>query len=380
MVFAGRQTAFVLPALMSATLKQIADRTGVSPMTISRVLRGVGRVRVETRRRVLEVAEEMGHFRLKGVVFPPPIRQGHTDHNLKLLLPYSHSDLVMTELVQQFLTGLKQRLHETGGLLYTALFRSLEDIFEEARRHRIHGIILRQILPADYVEKLQAHYPIVYAAADDFYGGVDRVSINENCCAARILNYLTFKGHKDIAFFGIADSNARFRSDENSWSEIALVDRPVDAIHGARYAAWTYLAQDQTGAHQLRVRVEPRDWRFQSLVDTVRVGLRHLLVLRPQPTALVLPTDSIAVVVIRALKEHRLKVPDDMSIVSYGDTQMAKAHHPPMTSMRPPLEQMGHTVAELIERRLAQSHAVPVSVQLEGNLCEEETVDAWPRS
>ena len=193
MVFAGRQTAFVPPALMSATLKQIADRTGVSPMTISRVLRGVGRVRVETRRRVLEVAEEMGHFRLKGVVFPPPIRQGHTDHNLKLLLPYSHSDLVMTELGQQFLTGLKQRLHETGGLLYTALFRSLEDIFEEARRHRIHGIILRQILPPDYVEKLQAHYPIVYAAADDFYGGGDRVSINENCCAARILIYLTFR-------------------------------------------------------------------------------------------------------------------------------------------------------------------------------------------
>ena len=68
-----------------------------------------------------------------------------------------------------------------------------------------------------------------------------------------------------------------------------------------------------------------------------------------------------------------------MSIVSYSGTQMAKAHHPPITSMRPPLEQMGHAVAELIERRLAQSHAVSVSVQLEGNLCEEETVAAWPR-
>ena len=364
---------------MFATLKEIADRTGVSPMTISRVLRGVGKVRSETRRRVLEVAEAMGYFRLSGVVFPPAIRQGHTDHNLKLLLPYSHSDLLMSELGQRFLTSLKQRLDDTGGRVYTTPFRSLDDILEEARTHRIHGIILRQTLPADYLEKLKMHYPIVNAAADDFYGGVDSVSINENCCAAQILNYLCVKGHEDIAFFGVAENNPRFRPDENGWSQVALVDRPIDTIHGARHAAWTYLAQDQTSTHQLRVHVGPRDWRFQSLFDTARLGLRQLLVLRPQPTALVLPADSIAVAVIRALKEHRLKVPDDMSIVSYGGTQMAKAHQPTITSMRLPWEQMGHVVAELIERRLAQSHAVPVSVQLEGTLCEGESVAAWPR-
>ncbi|HEY5706131.1 MAG TPA: LacI family DNA-binding transcriptional regulator [Terrimicrobiaceae bacterium] len=354
---------------MSVTLKEIANRTGVSPMTISRALRGIGSVKIATRKRVLQVAEEMGHFRSKGVVFPPPVRQGHTDHHLKLLLPYYRGNLLLPD--QRLLTGLKQRLDETGGLLHFAPFRSLDDIITEARRHHVHGIVLRQILPADYLEKLVSNYPVVYAATDDFQAGVDSVSTNENRCAAQILNHLTLRGHRDIAFYGIADTQSAIPSREESLGAFALVD---SSIQGARCAAWNYLAQTHACSHPLSVQVDRRDPRFQSLDDTARLGLRQLLVTRPQPTALVVATDSTAAAVVRGLREHGLRIPDDMSVISYGGTNEGRRQDPPITSLRLPLEQIGHTVPELVERRLAQPSAVPVTVLLEATLLEGGTV------
>ena len=363
---------------MSVTLKELADRAGVSPMTISRALRGVGRVKDQTRRRVLRVAEELGYFRIKRVVFPPPVRQGHTDHNLRLLVPYSHSDLLTTEPGQQFLTGIKRRLNETGGFLFPALFQSAEDILDEARKHHVHGIVLRQTLPATYLQKLTRHYAVVCAAADDFYAGVDSVFANENRCAAQILDHLTFYKHKDVAFFGVVDSDFSFRPDEEVFGTHLVLKSPTDFVQGARYAAWNCLAQCHNGSHPLSVRVDRRDGRLQTLDDSATAGLRQLLGVRPRPTALVVAGDLIAIAVIRALEKLRMKVPDDMSIMSYGSTREGRQHKPPITSMQLPWNQIGHTAPELIERRLSQAHAAPLSVQLEATIFKGETV-APPR-
>ena len=364
---------------MSVTLKQIAERTGLSPMTVSRVLRGIGKVKAATRQRVLEVAEELGHSRFTGVVLPHPIRSGGGEHGLRVLLPYGHDGTLTSELGQRLLHGLEARLQETGGMLFKTPFESVEEIIREARNHRVHGIVLRQTLPRRWLAQLKALHPVVYATADDFQTGVDSIFTNENRCAAQIIDHLFSFGHEDIAFFGIVDYHAPFRLGEDRFGTAVLGDRTINAIHGARYAAWTYLAQCQSGFRPLPVHIEPRDWRHQSLEETVRNALRHLLLLRPQPTAIVIAADSIATETIRAMKEQGLAVPEDISIVSYGAMREGREHIPPVTSSEPPLEQIGRTVPELVERRLAQRHAVTISLQLEARLREGGTVAA-PRT
>ncbi len=348
-------------------------------MTVSRALRGIGRVNAKTREHILTTAREMGYPGLGHVVMPRSIRRGHADHQLSLVAAMMDfvPDSLTSPITREFLAGLRERMNEIGGRLEVVTFNDLADL--KARFDTsVHGLVLRSQLPLAWVDELRRQGPVLYGASYDYQQGVDSIYTNEHRSAAMAINHLAAHGHRHIFWFGIIDShsNAVFPPE---WRKGATVsDWLCSNILSPRYAAWAYLAQCQIDRQRQPMLLLERDWAHQSLAAVVEEGLRRILKTKPRPTAVVVPTDAMGLALVDAIRKAGLRVPRDFSVLSYGGLPETKAADPPLTTIELPMRLIGRTVPELIERRLANPDATPVSMQLETTLVEGGTVARLP--
>jgi LacI family transcriptional regulator len=141
-------------------------------------------------------------------------------------------------------------------------------------------------------------------------------------------------------------------------------------VNGGRHAAWGNLiyCQPEKSAHRLLLPI--RDWRRESLDDVLQRERRKILGLKKLPTAVVCASDQVAIRLIKFFATQKLKVPRDVSVVSYGADLAAQQHRPALTAVDFPMELIGRALPELIERRLADTDAAPLSLQFETVLRE----------
>lgn len=362
---------------MTVTLKDIADEVGVSQMTVSRALRGVSRIKSDTRRKVRDAASRLGYMPITGVMLPPVIRNGKGNHSLRVLLP-TVSRRIGAEggawWLDRMARAMRQRLELSNGRLVEQHFPDVQALLDEWRRGRFHGAVLRQPLPYEWVEPMLKLGAVIYAVEFDHQLGVDSVYSNEHRSAAVVMDLLTGRGHHQIAWLGILDRYGPYQVVFDPADEASSADRQAITVHGARHAAWANIVYCQLDTHRHPLVLIERDWRTQGLEACVTQGLEQILARNPRPTAIVCSCDPIATCLIDLLSERGLRVPQDMSIVSYGGSQAATEASPALTSVCMPMETIGQVIPELIERRLADPAAVPISVQFQTTLFEGDSV------
>jgi LacI family transcriptional regulator len=95
---------------------------------------------------------------------------------------------------------------------------------------------------------------------------------------------------------------------------------------------------------------------------------RALLDLPHPPTAVFAGSDETALGVIEAARSRGLRVPEDLSVVGFDDTQLARLSAPPLTTIRQPLREMGavamRTALRLVAGEELDSHHVELATQL----------------
>jgi len=359
-----------------ATLQDIAQEVGVSAMTVSRALRGVGRIGPETRQRVRKVAMRLGYQPISGVVIPPPVRRGKADHALRLILPTISRQLTpdISWFTDRMIDGLRQRLEVSNGSMDIEHYETLEQLVRAVRKGRYHGVVLRQPIPDAWVRRIQKLRPVLYAVEFDHQLAVDSVYSNEHRSAAMIQDHLAKLGHRNVAWFGILDRYAPYQVIFDTDDGATAADRQGITVHGPRHAAWANIVFAQLTRHTQSLVLVERDWRTQSLDAVVRTGLERILATQPRPTAVVTSCDPVGALLVDQLAARGLSVPKDMSVISYGGSDIARKHKPPLDSLEMPMETIGRVIPELIERRLADPDAIPVSMQFETKLCAGETV------
>ncbi len=101
------------------------------------------------------------------------------------------------------------------------------------------------------------------------------------------------------------------------------------------------------------------------------VGLRagaHLLDLPDRPTAVVGASDTIALGIVEAARLRGLRIPGDLSVTGFDDTELARMASPPLTVVRQPLREMGgvalKTVLRLAAGEALDSHHVELATEL----------------
>jgi LacI family transcriptional regulator len=80
---------------------------------------------------------------------------------------------------------------------------------------------------------------------------------------------------------------------------------------------------------------------------------QQALTCRPRPTALFAANNFIAIGALRALRDARLRVPEDIALVAFDDVPLAFVIDPFLTVAAQPAYQMGHKATELLLARLA---------------------------
>lgn len=126
-------------------------------------------------------------------------------------------------------------------------------------------------------------------------------------------------------------------------------ERVVQILGPAQAATFRNRARGFDTASELRgVEVLPRlEALHATAAEGRRLGGELLARSTPRPTAIFAHNDSIALGAVQALREHGLRVPEDVSVVGYNDTTMAQDFSVPLTTVRYPATDVGHQAGTL---------------------------------
>ena len=156
----------------------------------------------------------MGYQSATGVMFAPTVRNGNGNHMLRVLLP-TVSRRIGAEggswWLDRMISAIRARMEVSNGRLVEQHFPTIDALIEEFQRSRFHGVVLRQPLPHAWIERLLKVGPVVYAVEFDHQLNVDSVYSNEHRSAAMVLDHLSIRNHRQIAWLGILDRHAPYQ-------------------------------------------------------------------------------------------------------------------------------------------------------------------------
>ena len=95
---------------------------------------------------------------------------------------------------------------------------------------------------------------------------------------------------------------------------------------------------------------------------------RLLLEKQDPPSAIFVRSDGMAIAAIRAALDRGLRVPQDLSIVGFGDIPIAQYYNPPLTTIRQPQLDMGAQAAAMLFERIENNTLPTRQVLVEPSL------------
>ncbi|CAL9649188.1 HTH-type transcriptional repressor CytR [Streptomyces sp. enrichment culture] len=322
------------------TIRDVAERAGVSKSLVSLVLRGSDRVRPEKREAVLRAARELG-YRPNAAARSLSERRTHT---VGVLL----NDLRNPWFVD-LLDGLNSLLHASGlrMLLADARLnrRTGQDPADPFLELGVDGLVVVGTLPDPAgLEAVAERMPVVLAGArDPVPPGVDVVAGDDERGARLVTEHLIGLGHRRIAHiagYG-AVGELRRRSFEATMRHHGLADRAVVE------------AGDMTeeGGYRATVRLLNRPDR---------------------PTAVFAVNDIACVGALSAAGELGLRVPRDVSVAGYDNTSVSRLRHLWLTTVDNASHEVGRRAARLLLDRLeapggaGELHLVAPALEIRG--------------
>jgi DNA-binding LacI/PurR family transcriptional regulator len=300
-----------------ASLRDVAQRAGVSLATASRVASGVDGVRPETRARV-EAA-------MRDLLYVPPGRKPATGA-IGLLVP-ELSNPVFPALAQ----SMEARATEAG--LATILCNTTAAAFREA--DYVHMLLDRRVDGMIFISCEMTnlagdheHYARLVAegARLVFVNGalpafdVPCVSVDERHAGYLATQHLILLGHTRIGF--VAGPNEYLPTREKAAGRL-------EALRDAGLS-------DGLAAHD--------DFTYEG-------GLRAALSLlkrKDRPTGVICSSDVHAIATRQAARELGLRVPEDVSIVGFDGIEAAAWVDPPLTTIEQPIDQIAATAVDLL--------------------------------
>lgn len=314
--------------------------------TASRALNGHPHVDDLTRQRVAEVAERLGYRPSSAA----RALRGQSTHTVGVALPD-----VLNHFYASTIAVLQQHLEERGyGVVLGVTGDDAQrerDTIDRFVRASVDGIVLCPTIVRS--PPSPTGIPIVEINRRSGRPGVDRVLYDEDRGTAALVGRLLDLGHRRIAFIG---------------------GQPAFSTTRARLAAY----RDTLAAHG----IEPASGLEQCGRYTPAWGkdvVDRLLAQEDPPTALFASSSEIVLGVLLRARALGIRVPDDLSIVAFGDPAWYEALEAPVTCYRQPLENVGLVAVQLLVARITgQGGPHPTQVTVEGHIIDRQSTKAPP--
>jgi DNA-binding LacI/PurR family transcriptional regulator len=110
--------------------------------------------------------------------------------------------------------------------------------------------------------------------------------------------------------------------------------------------------------------------------DSGYVAMESLLQLDNPPTAVFVASDVVAFGVLTVIREHGLRVPEDIAIVSFDDVPMARYSYPPLTTVHVPAVEQGRKAGEMLLALMGSGEIPEKQILLETELVVRQSCGA----
>lgn len=309
---------------MAATIKDIANRTGLGLATISSYLNG-GNVREKNRQKIEAAIKEL-NFEVNEVARGLKTNRTHT---IGVVIP-ELNNIFCTEII----TGMEDILRKKGYATIVCDCRTDKKLEREAveflYRKRVDGIIN---MPVDstgaHLKQFEiAKKPIVIIDRKLPQIACDSVLVDNRDAAKKAVDILINNGHRHIGLITgpeeIYTAKERYNGYETALSEAGIQIDPGLVVHS--------------------------DYTIRGAVS----GVEKLLDAHPEVTALFAANYEMTMGTMIVLNERGISIPEQMSVIGFDNREFARALHPTLTIITQPTEAIAAQVAETILDRLEQ--------------------------
>ncbi|KOU50582.1 LacI family transcriptional regulator [Streptomyces sp. MMG1522] len=310
------------------TLEEVAARAGVGRGTASRVINGSPRVSDATRQAVEAAVAELGYVPNRAA----RALAGNRTDAIALVVPEPETRFFAEPYFSAIVRGVGAALADTEMQLLLTLVgndRERRRLAQYLTAHRVDGVLLVAVHADDPLPELleQLGMPCVISGARHPGETLPSVDSDNYEGARAAVEHLVSRGRRQVATI-------------TGRLEVYGAQRRLDGYRAAVSAAG--LTPDER-------LIAPADFTEEGGAK----AMRALLARRPELDGVFVASDVMAAGARQVLREAGRRVPEDVALVGFDDSVVARHMHPPLTSVRQPIEEMGRRMARLLLDEIA---------------------------
>ena len=324
---AGRQPA---GSTGRPTLEEVARLAGVGRGTVSRVINGSPRVSERAREAVEAAIAQLQYVPNRAA----RALAGNRNDAIALVIPEPETRLFSEPYFSDIIRGVGAELADTDLQLLLTLMSTPKErqrLAQYLAGHRVDGVLLVSVheddpLP-DLLERMEM--PAVLNGRRSGGESVSYVDSDNTGGARSAVRHLLAGGRRVVA----------------------TITGPLDMyaatcrLDGYRQA----LAEAGTAADAGEELIATGDFTEEG----GRRAMRELLARRPDVDAVFAASDVMAAGALLVLREAGRRVPDDVAVIGFDDSAIARHTDPPLTSVRQPTQEMGRAMARVLLEEIA---------------------------
>ena len=310
---------------INITLKDVSKLAGVSIKTVSRVINNSRYVKKETKERVLEIIEELNY---KPDYFARNLKRKRSN-----VIGY-----IIPDFTNQFFglvfNGIEKEFKKAGYNLLVSNSDGEEELEEKSIdvliSNRVEGIIFASTgLSGEYVKKQIETFRIPFVLIDNKLKGVKmNCVLHDNIKGAEILTDHLIKVHNQ--------------------TNIAFITGPIHETSSKRRLEGykNSLLRNNIEINDNFIKIG--EWNNSSGYKLIK----ELFSQKEKATSIFTASSTMALGVLKALKEIGLKVPEDIRLVSFDNLDFTEATQPPLTTINKVEEKIGKEAANMLLRKI----------------------------
>ena len=330
---------------MRPTQEDVARLAGVSRALVSLVVRNATNVSDESRARVLAACEELGYS-------PNAFARSLASKDIRTIgvLINDVTNPYFAHLFESFAKVAAEHGYDILTAPGTRSAHSEMRLVDTLLEHRVSGLaLLSPLMSTKDLRRIANLSPTVVIGRQAGLPGLDMVTTDEVAAAREVVQHLYDRGHRHIAH---------------------ITGGPGNQPSKAREAAFRSITRD------FGIDATVVEGSFTE--DGGKKGASALLGLGKLPTAIVAANDLCAVGAMGVMRAAGLRIPDEISLIGYDDSQIAQLDLVQLTSVQQAVEGFGSAAMTALIARVADP-GLPRSVQLlPARLMERTTVAAVP--
>lgn len=327
-----------------AKIKDIATATGFSIATISRVLNQDQAFSVsdETRLKILSTAEKLNYIPLNQRYQPQSNHAKKEKNNITIGLAYWYS--TTDEITDPYYLSIRLAIEaycETRNMTLK-LFYLHEKSYDHIKQANLDGLIALGKYSDSEINALHAlNANFLLVDCDAKHPEIDVVMVDLKEATKDILNYLHKTGVASIGFIGGIEGTI----DGKALEDIRLK---------------TFAKSENADLEAIYLGAFNADSGYEIMNNIIKSGNIK--------SAYIAANDAIAIGCLKSLNEHNIKVPTDVSIISYNNTALSQYTIPALTTVDLNTHHLGTTAAETMferittRRRLAKKIFIPTQM------------------